>query len=232
VAKALGKIYAIGGITGSNLDNITYVYANEEYDPATNKWITKAPLPLDVMAPNSVIGNQFLTGAAVNDKIYISGGNAGENIPTFVYDPATDTWSKELAPLGKFVNEPYSSTSSGGDIYVNYGSTFIKYITSEDEWRLLEPPSTPRFGVALASSPDMIYGLGGYSYGSNNYTIHKSVDRYNINNGTWSIFSYLKFPRHSSAALLLGNKLYLAGGAKRENYIDIPLADFEVLTIK
>ncbi|MEJ2242592.1 MAG: kelch repeat-containing protein, partial [Candidatus Bathyarchaeota archaeon] len=40
VAAVNGKIYAIGGINDSG-----YLSINEEYDPITKTWITKAPMP-------------------------------------------------------------------------------------------------------------------------------------------------------------------------------------------
>ncbi|HZD81344.1 MAG TPA: kelch repeat-containing protein, partial [Nitrososphaeraceae archaeon] len=73
-----------GRTTGksSNLD------ANEAYDPTTDTWAQKAPMP-------SKRGG--LAAAAVSNNIYVFGGEAPEK--TFSnnekYDPTTNTWKSE-----------------------------------------------------------------------------------------------------------------------------------------
>jgi len=59
-AAVNGKIYAIGGLGGS------YLSTNEEYDPSTDSWTTKASMPT---------ARFYLAAAAVNGKIYAIGGN-------------------------------------------------------------------------------------------------------------------------------------------------------------
>ena len=69
-----GKIYAIGGhAMGYQLDERGLVYNNtpsylnmvEEYDPTTDSWTTKTPMPTARIA---------LAISSVNDKIYVIGG--------------------------------------------------------------------------------------------------------------------------------------------------------------
>ena len=77
-----GKIYVIGG---SILPGITDVAYNEVYDPSTNTWEEKAPMPT---------ARGFLTTAVVNDTIYtIGGGYPAAKKVVEAYDPATNTWS-------------------------------------------------------------------------------------------------------------------------------------------
>lgn len=105
VAATVGnKIYAIGGISGKEANNIIYTNVTEEYDPATDTWITRAAFPAPKPA-NTTIGNQFITGTAMDNKIYIVLGNAGAN-SSFIYDPANDTWSNAAAPISKFSLRP------------------------------------------------------------------------------------------------------------------------------
>ena len=77
------KIYLISGLVASNTDNSNYIFdtitVNEVYDPATDSWTTKAPIP---------IGVSYYASAVVNDKIYIISGNL-----TQIYDAATDSWT-------------------------------------------------------------------------------------------------------------------------------------------
>jgi N-acetylneuraminic acid mutarotase len=102
VAAAVGdKIYVIGGVTltpGSSETALNFntpqsvVGTVEEYDPATNTWRERSPMPTP--RNHAAIG-------AVNGKIYVIGGRVGAafiGLATDVsvveeYDPATDKWS-------------------------------------------------------------------------------------------------------------------------------------------
>ena len=91
VAVVNGKIYAIG-IEGDG--------SIEEYDPSTNTWIFKAPMPTPRF---------FFATAVYQNRIYCMGGAiarcgsgfivSGENE---LYDPATNTWTtKEALPTAR-----------------------------------------------------------------------------------------------------------------------------------
>jgi N-acetylneuraminic acid mutarotase len=92
VAVVNKKIYAIGGFLHTSNDAPRdYLSTNEVYDPSTDSWSTKAPMP----TPRA-----FFAAAVVNNKIYIIGGfnNSGHISTNEVYDPSTDTWSTK-APM-------------------------------------------------------------------------------------------------------------------------------------
>ncbi len=86
-ATVNGKIYAIGGLDFTN-DNspINIVATVEEYDPLTNSWTNKAPMPT---------AREQLAAAAVNGKIYAIGGfDGGVRLATVEeYDPLTNSWA-------------------------------------------------------------------------------------------------------------------------------------------
>lgn len=84
VAVVDGKIYAIGGDALSTARGDA-LGTNEMYDPVTDVWTTKAPMP----TPRWGFGI-----AVYQNKIYCIGGkNSRANE---VYDPATDTWETEV----------------------------------------------------------------------------------------------------------------------------------------
>jgi N-acetylneuraminic acid mutarotase len=64
---------------------------NEVYDPATDTWSTKAPLPVQkygVTRENPVI----------NGYIYVTHGrDANFYTSNYLYDPATDTWRQKAS---------------------------------------------------------------------------------------------------------------------------------------
>ena len=98
-AELGGKIYFIGGSTdsvgpdGRTQNGGLVVGTNEVYDPATNRWETRKPMPTPRNHP--AIG-------VVNGRIYLIGGRiTANNIGGYVasnvdvveeYNPATDSW--------------------------------------------------------------------------------------------------------------------------------------------
>ncbi len=110
---ALGKHFAIGGRTGPTA-------ANEQFDPSTTLWTTKASMSM---------ARGGLGAASFNDKIYAVGGRTG---PTYgfgpilnlveVYDPQADAWTT-LAPLPVAVSDNYATVALNGKIYVFGGTT-------------------------------------------------------------------------------------------------------------
>jgi hypothetical protein len=73
-----GKFYVVGGFNG--FQPVAHL---DVYDPVTDTWTTRAPIP----TPGRAIG------ATLQSKLYvIAGSNA------YVYDPATDKWSSIAAP--------------------------------------------------------------------------------------------------------------------------------------
>src|SRR5215813_3683109 len=90
-----GKLYVIQGLTDGGFQPMGVVYV---FDPATNAWTKKAPMP----EPHVHHGMT----AALNGKIYVFGGfmRPGKDIAwqpvnnAWEYTPDTDTW-KAIAPL-------------------------------------------------------------------------------------------------------------------------------------
>ena len=114
-----GKIYAFGGEKAWDEQggNQTKAY---EYDPATNKWTSIAPLP----KPRShFAASTFVAG----DKIMAVGGttNGGDGgLPmngVDEYDPAANTW-RSLTSLPTALKVPAAGYIRG-DIYLSTGST-------------------------------------------------------------------------------------------------------------
>ncbi len=82
------------------------------YDPSTNTWSEKAPMP--------TTAREHLTSAVVKGKLYVIGGRANgmsANVDTTeVYDPKADGWTVlEHMPSKK---GGLASTSVNGSIYV------------------------------------------------------------------------------------------------------------------
>jgi N-acetylneuraminic acid mutarotase len=90
-----GKLYLAGGYDYDPATQQNFVTgALDLYNPATNTWTTKAPLPTPRFGA---------TARAINQKLYVVGGvdpalPQGETDVLEVYDPASNTWTTR-APM-------------------------------------------------------------------------------------------------------------------------------------
>jgi uncharacterized repeat protein (TIGR03803 family) len=83
-----GKIYVVGGYTGSATLN-----DNQVYTPSSNSWSTEAVLP---------VTNSGAATAVVNNILYVIGGTDNGTTVTnamWAYNPTTNTWSSKAAAL-------------------------------------------------------------------------------------------------------------------------------------
>lgn len=110
VAAVGGKLCAIGGRLRLNFRQNLDV--TEEYDPATDAWRRRSPLPT---------ARSGIAAAVAGGRIYVFGGEGAEG--TFVeneaYDPATDTW--QAAPPMPTARHGLGAAAVGGTIYVTAG---------------------------------------------------------------------------------------------------------------
>jgi N-acetylneuraminic acid mutarotase len=89
-----GKLYVAGGRFGGGVGSEMTAIV-EVYDPATNTWGSRAPMP----TPRGGVN-----GIAVNGCLYTFGGEGNDDHPfgvfeqTEVYNPVTDSWSS-LEPI-------------------------------------------------------------------------------------------------------------------------------------
>jgi N-acetylneuraminic acid mutarotase len=82
-----GKIYAIAGQTGTDEGLVTKSFV-EVYDPATDTWASRKPIPASV---SHIASATFVMG----DRIIVMGGEKAHNQQVrecWAYTPATDTW--------------------------------------------------------------------------------------------------------------------------------------------
>ena len=206
IAVYEGKIYCIGG---QNATGIIYSYTikntavNEVYDPATNKWETKAPMPT---AASDIEAN------IVNSKIYIfTEANSWE------YDPQKDTWTSR-SPMPN----PESGVSAAIDnkIYVISASLTQIYDPETDTWNKGSSPTSAITGAPLwagystavattgVMAPKRIYALGSTDYISD----FVQNDIYNPETDSWTHGAALPVDHVACGAAVLNDVIYAVGG--------------------
>ena len=174
-----GRIYVIGGAgvhPGSAEMGLhparphRSVPTVEEYDPATNTWRARSPMP--------TARNHAAVGV-VNDKIYVIGGRVGAAFITVAsntdvveeYDPATDQWGAVRARM------PTARSASAwgthrGRIYVAGGEfqnsqlmaafrALEGYDPATNSWSSLPQIPVPRHGLAGAVVGNRLHLVSG-----------------------------------------------------------------------
>jgi N-acetylneuraminic acid mutarotase len=172
VAVVNGKIYAIGGSTEEGYcpntigtdykDKGWIVNTNEEYDPETDAWTFKKPMPTP----------RYNFGIAVyQNKIYCIGGVTDLFVGQYtkltrvneVYDPATDTWETKASMPDA---EICQANVVGGKIYLigggSDGTLNQVYDPVTDSWtKKASMPESVRFQVSVVVD-NKIHVIGFY----------------------------------------------------------------------
>ncbi len=206
-----GKIYAIGGTPSMYGIDPPFAIV-EEYDPATNTWTKKAPMP----TPRWGLGT-----SVVNGKIYAIGG-----LDTMLiieeYDPATNTWTK------KTKKDPMPTPRWGlatsvvnGKIYVIGGgpvngkalAIVEEYDPTTDTWTTKKPMPTPRWGFFTSVVNDKIYAIGGVDWAFRPWI--DIVEEYDPATDTWKRKTPMPNEgRCHLAGCELNGIIYAIGGCK------------------
>ncbi len=207
------KIYVIGGETDWSSSKGCYIQTNvnEVYDPATDSWETKAPMP----APRSQ-----MTASTVDDKIYVIGGivdplNGEITHLNGVYDPQTDKWTTKAEVPGRFYS--HGAAVVDNKIYVidtQFDDGLQIYNPKTDNWTkgAAPPYEAHRAGVAATSgvlAPKRIYVLGGevgFMEANNTNQV------YDPQTDTWNIGNSMPTSRASLAVAVVDDLLYALGG--------------------
>jgi N-acetylneuraminic acid mutarotase len=215
IAVVAGKIYAIGGYSGSYGNPLG---TNEMYDPETDSWTTKRPMPTP----------RFGFGIAVyRDKIYAIGGDVGENIlgtVNEVYDPATDTWETktglpEMRSLlcANVVNDKIyliGGLQTPFQPWVCSKDNFV-YDPAEGSWTSAAPIPTEISSYASAVVDNKIYVIGGYDIAT--LVKYNSTQIYDTETDTWGFGTPLPATLYDASAgattgVLAPKRIYVLGG--------------------
>lgn len=234
VAVHDGIIYAVGG---GGWSTASYTGALEVYDPKTNAWDSRAPMPT---------ARGELAAAFVNGRLYAVGGFATSDLNTLEsYDPSTNTWT-ERAPMPT-AREGIAAGVIDGILYVVGGNvrssssdavtrssifsagmprspvfdiqssehvlaTLEAYNPVTNSWKSLAPMPTPRSMLAVGVVNGILYAIGGRT-GSNSTA---AVEAYNPSTNRWtqkaSMPSYSAYGRGALAAGVMDGLIYAVGG--------------------
>ena len=203
-----GRIYAIGGTTTyGSLPTTTAVQA---FSPATNTWITRAKLPIGVVALAAV--------AAGDGRIYAIGGSTtnGRTNALQIYNPTTNVWVRgPNMPMAR--SNHAAALGRDGKIYVvggiGVGFNTFAYNPATKTWTTLSPMPGALFDLAAATGVDgRIYVFGGRNIANVGSSI---VQAYNPATNTWTQRAPMPTARLGLAAVAGPDGLiYVMGGTR------------------
>jgi hypothetical protein len=219
-----GKIYVIGGVQGGLSPTVPPVWLAdvEVYDPTTDTWTTRAPMPTARMGH----------GAATHDgKIYAIGGWNGALLGTCEeYDPATDTWTaKSPMPTVRYM---VPCATVGGLVHAIAGYNVLPgrwhevYDPATDTWATRAPLKVGRYLHGVAVLQGRIWAVGGAS----SATI-AGVESYDPSTDAWSIEAPLNEPRYRVAAAATATSLFALGGAPDLNNVAVEVGTNEEMPL-
>jgi N-acetylneuraminic acid mutarotase len=158
-----GTLYTVGGVNTSFGFPSAPAATNEAYDPASDSWEQKEPMPTP---------RQHLASASFDGKLYVIGGridsltsNVNSNE---MYDPAQDSWTKLSSMPSKRGGLAAAASSTDGGIYVFGGEsptgTFRnseRYNAGDGTWESAPDMPNGRHGLAAVSVGSKIFVVGG-----------------------------------------------------------------------
>lgn len=217
VAALDGKIYVVGGFEKPSLSNVisfAITPSVEVYDPVTDQWSSKAPLP---------VGLHHVGLGVVSGRLFVIGGYAKSGFSVwnpvttvYAYDPAADSWT-ERAPMPT-ARGALSVTEHNGKLYTIGGfdrkdnnAQVEIYDPARNVWSNAAPLPTPRDHLAAATVAGKIYAIGGRVNGdySQNLSV---VEMYDPAIDRWKRVSDLPTARSGITAAVVEDKIYVFGG--------------------
>ncbi len=218
VAEVNGKIYVIGGKTGGGYGcmaigcspppPITYLTTNDEYDPVTNSWASRAPMS---------VGRQGAAAVSINGKIYVIGGynSGGYSNAVEEYNPANNTWvSKNPMPTARM---SLAANAVNGKIYATGGSSGNaneEFDPINNVWATKLNIPISMTGPASAAMNNKIYVTTGAYAVTDNY-------EYDPANNTWSQKASIPTWRCCAPGVSFGDNYYVLGGYGNAGFLSL-----------
>lgn len=198
-----------------------------EYDPATNVWEEKTPIPQSA--------RQYAMGFSIGNRGYIGSGQSGlSSVPLsdfYEYNPESNQWlQKNNFPYPRISsaafsigNKGYVGTGQNGQGSLHYND-FYEYDPVTDVWTAKSSfPGAARFGSTGFSIGNKGYISGGFSTG----TVYNDFWEYDPILNSWTSKPALQQPRGFAVGFSIGNKGYMGMGNVTNSMV---LDDFWVFT--
>ncbi|MPZ51234.1 MAG: S8 family serine peptidase [Acidimicrobiia bacterium] len=209
------SFYVISGVPGDGgLSRNAW-----RFDASTGTWESLAPIPDGGEGPSAVC-----TGNTIH---VFGGGQAGGTTRHFVYDIATDSWSKGApaprqvwgAAVGHWAGRIYLVGGGGPTFSPNFGISdqVNVYDIATDTWiGQAEPLPLASGALGYAQMNQYLYVVGGWSFASPETNV-TATHRFDMQTGTWERGPDLALGRGDLAVAATDAALYAIGGNPDES---------------
>jgi N-acetylneuraminic acid mutarotase len=188
------------------------------YDPDANEWSERTPMPQGTERGAACT-------AVLDGKIYVFGGaRDGESLAfASAYDVAMDSW--EELPDMPVRREHCAAGAIDGKLYIVGGradgiegldTTSFEFDPASPGYVPIAPIPTPRGGVAAAVLGDRLFVFGGEGSEDDPNGVFPDVEAYDPASDSWEVYPAMDVPRHGFGAAVVGDRIYLMGGATRQ----------------
>ena len=207
--------YAVGGNTPGSVA----VPNVDLYNPATDAWTSRAPMPM---------GLYGIQPSAVGTRIYVVGGYADISTglyamtSTLIYDSGANSWSSGAPiPVGDLGIGTAAQATHNGKVYVmggddgdyNSNSTNYEYTIATDSWTLRASMPTARENNVAVTLNGKIYVAGGAQGADPNYAGMTAFEAYDPATDSWATLAPMQVARVSPGIATDGAYVYIYGGA-------------------
>jgi hypothetical protein len=197
-----GEPYVFGGYTGPGLA----APSDRAFVLRGGRWLELPRMPETRAAGGA---------AAVDDRIYVSGGvgPGGLATTTMVFDPTAGQWS--TLPGVPTPREHLGVAGGGQRLYVVGGrtsegnlGTAEAFDTDTGRWTSLPEMPTPRGGLAAAATDnDFVVAVGGEAEST-----FDEAEAFDAERGAWRSLPVLPTARHGLGVAAVGNIVYVIAG--------------------
>jgi N-acetylneuraminic acid mutarotase len=206
-----GKVYLVGGYdTRGAVDSLW------EYDPGADSWQRRASMPT---------ARGALAVVVLDGRLYAVGGDRGRAVGELAtYDPRTDRW--EALPDMRHPRDHLAAGVVDGRLYVAGGrngrtstmANLEEYDPATRAWSDRAVMPTGRSGIAGATVGGRFYVFGGEGNRAHPQGMFDNVEAYDPARDAWTRLAPMRTPRHGINAAVVGNRVYLPGGAIVEGF--------------
>jgi len=205
-----GKFYVIGGCVVQD-KGVTALSVVEAYDPATNIWQAKAPMP----TARSSFGL-----AVAGGRIFVVGGTPSDTRSAIneveAYDPVSDHWTA-VAKMPT-ARSQVGAAAVGGKIYAVGGNAghelvFEVYDPVTDRWATLPPLPTARRNAGVVAIDDRLFVVGGVT--PDGWTPVATLDEYDPTASRWAVRPNAPIAKTDFAVTVQGGQIVVIGGFNR-----------------
>jgi N-acetylneuraminic acid mutarotase len=206
IAVYQNKIYCIGGSSsGGYFSNESIKGVNEVYDPETDTWEIKEPIPTPRrgLGANVVNGKIYLIGGYVPD----SSSSTGFSVLSLneVYDPEMDSWTMK-AEVPTAASSSVSAVVDSKIYVLGQGLNQI-YDANTDTWSLGTPLPNSSIGVARAVAAVGVNAL------KRIYRFAGGVTQvYDPGSDSWTFGADMLTKRSGFGVAVVNDLLYVIGG--------------------